>query len=124
VGLSGAQLTDIGAEHLKGLTQLQVLHLGNTQVSDAGLEYLRGLVLVQRELEFLLLGVSELVRASCQESCGIVPRRFIAFVPIPERGGREQGQRVSGPGSGLGPWVGARVAPLRCLILRPGRYWL
>jgi hypothetical protein len=63
----------------------------------------RETVLVQRELEFVPLGVSELGKASCQKSRGIMPRRFIAFVPIPEQVKGEQGQGVPGPGSGLGP---------------------
>src|SRR5690606_35007953 len=46
----------------------------------------RGNVLVQRELEFQLLGVSEWVRASCQSNRGVVPRRFIALAPIPKVG--------------------------------------
>ena len=81
-------------------------------------------VLVHRELEFLPLGVSELGRKSCRKSRGILPRRFIALVPIPEQAEGEQGRGIPGPASGLGPWVGARVAPLRCPILRPGRLWL
>ena len=84
----------------------------------------RSFVLVHRELEFLLLGVSELGRASCRESRGILPRRFIALVPIPEQVEGERGRGAPGPGSGLGPWVGARVAPQQSPILRPGRFWL
>jgi len=83
-------------------------------------------LLVHRELELLPLGVSELGKASCRESRGIVPRRFSALVPIP-KGGRSGGrgsEAANRPPFGLGPWVGARVAPLRCPILRPGRYWL
>ena len=40
------------------------------------------IVLVQREVEFLPFGVSELGRASCRKSRGILPRRFIALLPI------------------------------------------
>jgi hypothetical protein len=48
---------------------------------------------------------------------GVVPRRFIAFVPISER------ERSGGLAVPL--WdLGARVAPLRCPILRPGQRWL
>jgi hypothetical protein len=46
---------------------------------------LSSVVLVHRELEFWPIGVSELVRASCQTGRGILPRRFIAWVPIPKR---------------------------------------
>ena len=74
-------------------------------------------VLVHRELEFWLLGVSYLRGGILPESRGFVPRRFIAWVPIPKRkaGGilREEYRRFFG----LGPWVGARVAPLRFRIL-------
>ncbi|MGO8689070.1 MAG: hypothetical protein ACLQLG_05510 [Thermoguttaceae bacterium] len=37
------EITDTWLEHLKGLTQLQVLDLSGTQVTDAGLEHLKGL---------------------------------------------------------------------------------
>ena len=40
-------MTDAGLEHLKGLTQLQSLCLGNTKVTDAGLEHLKGLTQLQ-----------------------------------------------------------------------------
>jgi REP element-mobilizing transposase RayT len=86
----------------------------------------RAFVLVHRELEFLLLGISEWGRTSCRKSRGIVPRRFIALMPIP-KGGRSGGRSVraaSRPPFGLGPWVGARVAPLRCPVFRPGHWWL
>ena len=80
------------------------------------------LVLIQRKLECWRVGVSELGRASCRGSRGILPRRFIALVPIPMRGVKDRA--ASCRPIGLGPWVGARVAPLRCPILRPGRIWL
>jgi YD repeat-containing protein len=81
-------------------------------------------VLVHRELEFLPIDVSELGRASCPGSRGIVPRRFIALMPKPERVEGERGRARPGPRSGLGPWDGARVAPLRCPILRPVQFCL
>ena len=34
--LDDTQITDAGLVHLKGLTRLQVLYLGDTKVSDAG----------------------------------------------------------------------------------------
>ncbi len=37
------KVTDAGLKHLKGLTNLQSLDLGQTQVTDAGLEPLKGL---------------------------------------------------------------------------------
>ena len=41
------QVTDAGLEHLKGLTSLQMLSLGDTQITDAGLEHLEGLTNLQ-----------------------------------------------------------------------------
>ncbi len=84
----------------------------------------KNIVLVHRELEYRPVVVSEWRRASCQESRGFVPRRFIAVVPIPKR--RRAGGSVLNhrPLFGLGPRDGARVAPLRCPVLRPGHYRL
>jgi hypothetical protein len=69
--------------------------------------------------------------ASRPGSRGIVPRRFDAFVPIPEprlgrlrNVGSEAGRSRPGLGSGLGPWVGARGAPQQSPILRPGQWRL
>ncbi len=47
-GLQGSQFTDAGLAHLKGLTNLVVLHLWATQVTDAGLEHLTGLTMLKR----------------------------------------------------------------------------
>ena len=41
VDLYGTQITDAGLVHLKGLTSLEVLTLGNTQITDAGVEKLK-----------------------------------------------------------------------------------
>jgi hypothetical protein len=41
--LSNTKVSDVGAECLKGLTQLQGLTLWNTKVSDIGVEHLKGL---------------------------------------------------------------------------------
>jgi hypothetical protein len=48
--LSGTKVTDVGLEHLKGLTQLQSLNLRGTKVTDAGLVHLKGLTQL-RELD-------------------------------------------------------------------------
>ncbi len=40
--------TDVGLEHLEGLTQLQQLYLYGTQVTDAGLKHLKGLTQLQQ----------------------------------------------------------------------------
>jgi len=41
--LSGTKITDAGLEHLKGLPQLQTLYLSGTQITDVGVEHLKGL---------------------------------------------------------------------------------
>jgi hypothetical protein len=41
-------------------------------------------VLVHREMEFRPIGVTDLCTASSPGSRGIVPRRLVALVPIPE----------------------------------------
>jgi Leucine Rich repeat len=43
VKLDGAQVTDAGLVHLKGLTNLSCLQLRRTQITDAGLVHLKGL---------------------------------------------------------------------------------
>lgn len=45
--IRSTKVIDAGLEHLKGLTQLQMLTLDGTQVTDAGLEHLKGLVQLQ-----------------------------------------------------------------------------
>ena len=60
--------------------------------------------------------------ASGESRRGIVPRRFIACVPIPKdkpTGGPSE-NAASRPSFSLGPWGGARVAPQQSPILRPG----
>ena len=42
--LTDTKVTDVGLEHLKGLTRLQRLDLNGTKVTDAGLEHLSGLI--------------------------------------------------------------------------------
>ena len=64
-------------------------------------------VLVHREMEFCPIGVSECGTTSYLRRRGIVPRRFVASVPISERSllnVRVQSRALSlGSGSGLGP---------------------
>ena len=43
VHLSFTKVTDAGLVHLKGLTNLRSLDLGDTEVTDAGLVHLKGL---------------------------------------------------------------------------------
>ena len=67
VYLTGTPVTDAGLEHLRGLTQLQLLSLDSTRVTDAGLAHLRGLT--QLEVLYLIstrvtdAGVNELKKA-------------------------------------------------------------
>ena len=49
VDLSRTNVTDAGLVHLKGLTNLELLYLGNNKKNtDAGLEHLKGLASLQR----------------------------------------------------------------------------
>jgi hypothetical protein len=54
-----ARVTDAGLEHLKGLTSLQRLWLGEIQVTGAGPEHLKGLT----SLKSLGLNGTQLARA-------------------------------------------------------------
>jgi len=44
--LIGWRITDEGLVHLKSITSLESLDLGNTRITDAGLEHLKGLNLI------------------------------------------------------------------------------
>jgi hypothetical protein len=48
LNLGNTKVTDAGLEHLKGMTNLRELHLYDTQVSDAGLASLKGLTGLQK----------------------------------------------------------------------------
>gem|GEM_PF-2763444 len=54
-------------------------------------------------------------------SRGVLPRKFCAFWPKPQ-GLQKETNRVYqvGPHSGFATWNSARVALLRCPVLRPG----
>ena len=62
-GLRLRGATDAGIEHLKGLTALQTLELGQTKVADAGLEHLKGLTALQT----LYLGGTQVTNAGVAE---------------------------------------------------------
>ena len=47
VSIASTKVTDADLVHLKGLTNLQSLRLGDTQVTDAGLVHLKGLTKLQ-----------------------------------------------------------------------------
>jgi hypothetical protein len=72
-------------------------------------------VLVHRELEFVPVGRDRGKRCDILSTTdrGIMPRGFVAIVPIPEHwskhsGREERGRAITpGPRSGLGPWDGA-----------------
>ena len=70
--LGDTKITDAGLVHLKGLTNLQELSLHYTQVTDAGLVNLKGLT----KLKMLNLGNTHRVRrirwVSRQSGCGPV----------------------------------------------------
>ncbi len=44
----GTNVTGAGLKHIKGLTKLQRLELGDTDVTDTGLEHLTGLTNLQK----------------------------------------------------------------------------
>ncbi len=69
VWLHGIQVTDVGLEHLTGLTQLQVLDLSGTQVTDAGLEHLKGLT----QLQVLNLGGTKVTDAGLKDLQNAMP---------------------------------------------------
>jgi hypothetical protein len=71
VSFDGTQATDAGLEHLKGLTCLEVLWLGDTKVTDAGLEHLKGLT----NLEVLSLGYTQVTDAGLEHLKGLVNLR-------------------------------------------------
>jgi hypothetical protein len=60
-------VSDAGLPHVRGLTQLESLHLDNTQVTDAGLVHLWGLTQLQclsiQETQVTEAGVAELKKA-------------------------------------------------------------
>ena len=66
------QVTDARLIHLKGLTNLETLELGDTKITDAGLVNLKGLT----KLKMLNLGNTHRVRrirwVSRQSGCGPV----------------------------------------------------
>jgi hypothetical protein len=62
VNLPCTKFTDAGLEHLKGLNQLQELHLEGSQTTDAGLENLKGL----SKLRFLVLASTKVTGAGLQ----------------------------------------------------------
>src|SRR5260370_25621904 len=81
-----------------------------------------GGVLVHRELEFLPVGASEGTErpvtdfaASCREGLSLSCQSR----SIPNRERARDRTLPPGPGSGLGPWVGARGPPQQSPILRP-----
>ena len=63
----GGKVTNDDLVHLKGLTSLQTLILGETKVTDAGLVHLVGLTnlktLILRETQFTDAGIAELQKA-------------------------------------------------------------
>ena len=76
VGLANSRIGDAGLEHLKGLTQLQVLWLNGTKVSDAGLERLKGLP----QLEGLYLSTTKVSDAGLEHLKGLTRLQWLFLV--------------------------------------------
>jgi hypothetical protein len=67
VDFSRTQLTDNGLEHLKGLTNLNQLWLGNTDITGPGLVHLKGLT----KLEMLILDDTDLTSTGLEHLNGL-----------------------------------------------------
>ena len=71
-------------------------------------------------------GKDDLVQAASRSGAAPDVVKALRGIPAEQYANREEVARSVrvDPDSDLGPWDGARVATLRCPILRPGRIWL
>ena len=70
VYLASTKVTDAGLVHLKGMMNLQMLHLYNTKVTDAGLVHLKGLT----KLQFLTLDRTKVTDAGVKKLQAALPK--------------------------------------------------
>lgn len=78
LNLNGAQVTDTGVAHLKGLVQLRELSLERTQITDAGLEHLTGLT----QLESLDLLGTQVTDAGLACLNGLTHLKSLSLVEV------------------------------------------
>jgi hypothetical protein len=78
--LSGAEITDEGLQHLKGLTQLKTLQLAGTEITDKGLQHLKCLTELKKlELANYLEPNWKLTRSGVEELQKALPHTKIIF---------------------------------------------
>ncbi len=75
LALDNTQVGDGGLEHLRGLTNLEFLSLNDTQISNAGLEHLRGLT----NLKFLILDNTQISGAGLSHLRGLANLRELSL---------------------------------------------
>ena len=73
VKLYGVEITDAGLEHLKGLTNLEVLGLDDANITDAGLRRLKGLT----NLKWLYLDDTKITNAGLKHLEGLHNLRLL-----------------------------------------------
>ena len=75
LALHNTQITDAGLDHLKGMTDLRELDLDNTQITDAGLEHLKGLT----DLRKLALSGTQITDAGLEHLIGLADLRELTL---------------------------------------------
>jgi internalin A len=82
--LDGPNFTNAGMKYLKGLTQLQSLHLSDTRVTDVGLAHVKGLT----QLQSLDLGGAEITDAGLVHLIGLTQLQSLslAFTKVTDSG--------------------------------------
>ena len=69
----GCQVTDVGLEHLQGLSHLECVYLCNTQITGSGLEYLK----YQSNLQLLDLSCTQINDAGLEHLGGLTNLRVL-----------------------------------------------
>jgi hypothetical protein len=76
VEVHGESVTDADLERLKGLRQLETLHLWKAQVTDAGLEHLKGLP----RLKSLVLSWTKVTDAGLEDLRGLTQLEYVVLL--------------------------------------------